>query len=233
MWSGPRNISTAMMRSFSGRADTFVTDEPFYAHYLNRTGLNHPGRDKIVQSYKTDYKKIINDLKGVIPNKKTIWYQKHMAHHIDPLDNLEWTNSVANCLLIRNPKHVIPSFLKKNILSDIYELGYHQQLKIFHFHNRQTPIVDAKDILVDPKGVLLKLCSYFKIEFEKEMLLWDKGPHPQDGIWGRYWYDKLWKSTTFSSYEENNLTIDKKYNHIVEDCVRIYDELYKYRIRMA
>ena len=130
MWSGPRNISTTMMRSFSSRSDTFVSDEPFYAHYLLRTGVNHPGREEILQSYKTDYQEVISDLNNDIPDNKTVWYQKHMTQHIDPEDNLEWTKSLLNCLLIRNPNDVIPSFLKKNTLIDIDELGYLQQLQL-------------------------------------------------------------------------------------------------------
>ena len=100
MWSGPRNISTAMMRSFSSRSDTYVSDEPFYANYLMRTGIDHPGREEIIESYDTDYDSVISDLQNDIPDNKSIWYQKHMAHHINPTDNLKWTNSFLNCLLI-------------------------------------------------------------------------------------------------------------------------------------
>ena len=114
MWSGPRNISTAMMRSFSSRSDTYVSDEPFYANYLMRTGIYHPGREEIIESYNTDYDSVISDLQKDIPDHKSIWYQKHMAQHIDPTDNLKWTNSFLNCLLIRNPNEVIPSFLQKS-----------------------------------------------------------------------------------------------------------------------
>ena len=230
MWSGPRNISTTMMRSFSSRSDTFVSDEPFYAHYLLRTGVNHPGREEILQSYKTDYQQVISDLRNDIPDNKTVWYQKHMTQHIDPEDNLEWTKSLLNCLLIRNPNDVIPSFLKKNTLIDINELGYLQQLQLLQYHDYQIPIVDAKDILMNPERMLMKICSVFKIDYKKEMLSWNKGPHPQDGIWGKYWYDTLWKSTTFSLYKENNSIINGAYTDILEKCILIYDELYQYRI---
>ena len=231
MWSGPRNISTTMMRSFSSRSDTYVTDEPFYAHYLKRTGVNHPGYEKILQSYKTDYHHIINNLINDIPCNRSVWYQKHMAHHLDPSDNLKWTNSFMNCLLIRDPNHVIASFLNKNDLKDVDELGYPQQLKLFQYHDNQIPIVDAKDILLNPEGMLMRLCSLFDITFEEKMLSWDKGPHPQDGMWGKYWYDKLWKSKTFSLYEERESMIDNKYKAILEKCILIYEELHQYRTK--
>ena len=231
MWSGPRNISTAMMRSFSSRSDTYVSDEPFYANYLMRTGIDHPGREEIIESYDTDYDSVISDLQNDIPDNKSIWYQKHMAQHIDPTDNLNWTNNFLNCLLIRNPNEVIPSFLQKSSITDLDELGYSQQLKLLKYHDYKIPTVDAKDILLNPKSMLTKICSFFKIEFEKEMLFWNQGPHPQDGIWGKYWYDRLWESTTFSTYKENTSFVDDQYKDLLEKCTIIYNELYKYRIR--
>ena len=233
MWSGPRNISTTMMRSFSSRSDTHVTDEPFYAYYLKRSGVTHPGYEQILQSNTTDYNHIMNRLINHIPNKKSVWYQKHMAHHLDPNDNLKWTNSFLNCLLIRDPNYVIASYIKKNDLKNIDELGYTQLLKIFQYHDNQIPIVDAKDILLNPEGMLRKLCFLFNIVFEEKMLSWDKGAHPQDGIWGKYWYDRLWESTTFSLYEEKESIIDDAYKDILEECINIYDELYQYRVQTA
>lgn len=231
MWSGPRNISTAMMRSFSSRSDTYVSDEPFYANYLMRTGIDHPGREEIIESYDTDYDSVISDLQNDIPDNKSIWYQKHMAQHIDPTDNLNWTNNFLNCLLIRNPNEVIPSFLQKSSTTDSDALGYSQQLRLLQYHDYKIHTVDAKDILLNPKSMLTKICSFFKIEFEKEMLFWNQGPHPQDGIWGKYWYDRLWESTTFSTYKENAPFVDDQYNNLLEKCTIIYNELYKYRIR--
>ena len=231
MWSGPRNISSTMMRSFSSRSDTHVTDEPLYAHYLKKTGFHHSGYEEIIQSYNTDYNSIKKNLINDIPKGKTVWYQKHMAHHLDPADNLTWTNNLMNCLLIRNPNHVIESFINKNELKDANELGYPQLLKLFQYHNNQIPIVDAKDNLLNPKEMLRKLCTLFKISFEENMLSWNQGPHPQDGIWGKYWYDRLWKSTTFSLYEEKKSIISDRYKDILEKCIVIYDELYEHRIQ--
>ena len=120
---------------------------------------------------------------------------------------------------------------KKNDLINIDELGYSQLLKIFQHHDNQIPIEDAKDILLNPEGMLRKLCFLFDIVFEERMLSWDKGAHPQDGIWGKYWYDKLWESTTFSLYEEKESIIDDAYKDILEKCINIYDELYQYRVQ--
>ena len=183
MWSGPRNISTTMMRSFSSRSDTFVSDEPFYACYLQRTGLQHPGREEILRSCKKDYHSIINDITSPIPSGKNVWYQKHMAHHLEPGDSLDWTKGLINCLLIRTPAEVISSFSKKNELNDEKELGYLQQIQLYRYHNNELPVVDAKDILQDPKSILSKLCSKCGIPFEKGMLSWSVGPHTADGVW--------------------------------------------------
>ena len=230
MWSGPRNISTAMMRSFSSRSDTYISDEPFYANYLMRTGIDHPGREEIIESYDTDYDSVISDLQNNIPDNKSIWYQKHMAQHIDPTDNLKWTNSFLNCLLIRNPNEVIPSFLQKSSIIDSDALGYSQQLRLLQYHDYKIPTVDAKDILLNPKSMLTKICSFFKIEFEKEMLFWNQGPHPQDGIWGKYWYKTLYKSTGFIKHTYKNKKLPKKYFKLYDSCYKYYEHMDKHKI---
>ena len=168
MWSGPRNISTTMMRSFSSRSDTFVSDEPFYACYLQRTGLQHPGREEILRSCKQDYHSIINDITSPIPAGKNVWYQKHMAHHLEPGDSLDWTQGLMNCLLIRTPAEVISSFSKKNELNDESELGYLQQIQLYRYHNNELPVVDAQDILRDPSGILSNLCSNVVSHLKRE-----------------------------------------------------------------
>ena len=131
MWSGPRNISTTMMRSFSSHSDTYVTDEPFYAYYLKRSKVTHPGYKEILKSNTTNYDHIVNSLVNQIPDNKSVWYQKHMAHHLDPKDNLQWTNNLMNCLLIRNPKHVIASYVNKNHLHLLqYFLRYQNHVQM-------------------------------------------------------------------------------------------------------
>ena len=132
-WSGPRNISTALMRSWSSRKDVFVTDEPFYAYYLRETRLKHPMHKEIINKYSSNYNEIVNYLIKEIPKNKKIWYQKHMAHHILDLNNIEWINNCQNCILIRHPKEVISSFTRKNTLNSTEELGYPQQYEIVKF----------------------------------------------------------------------------------------------------
>ena len=230
MWSGPRNISTTMMRSFSSRSDTFVTDEPFYACYLKRTGLQHPGREEILRSYKQDYHSIIDEITSPVPAGKTVWYQKHMAHHLDPGDSLAWTKSFMNCLLIRTPEEVVSSFYKKNDLSNVSELGYAQQIQLYRYHSNKLPVVDVHDILQDPKGVLSNLCSRCGILFEESMLSWKAGPHSADGIWGKYWYDQLWSSTAFKPYVRKEVKIPSTLTAMVNECMPLYEELYQHRI---
>ena len=149
-WSGPRNISTALMRSWSSRNDTFVTDEPFYAYYLKKTKLKHPMHDEIKNTYSSNYNEIVNYLINEIPERKKIWYQKHMAHHILDLKNIEWINNCQNCILLRHPKEVISSFSNKNELNSVEQLGYLQQYQIIKFlkkNNKSYIIIDSNELL--------------------------------------------------------------------------------------
>ena len=132
-WSGPRNISTALMRSWSSRNDTFVSDEPFYAFYLKETGLKHPMAKEIIAHYPNTYEEVINSINKEIPESKKIWYQKHMAHHLINLENIEWIKDFHNCFLIRHPKDVISSYIRKNKLNNINELGYPQQYALIQY----------------------------------------------------------------------------------------------------
>src|SRR6056300_1458794 len=129
-WSGPRNISTALMRSWSSRKDTFVTDEPFYAYYLKQTKLKHPQYEEIINHYPSNYDEVVNYLINNIPKDKKIWYQKHMAHHMLDLNNINWVKNCEHCILLRHPKDVISSYSKKNKLNSVEELGYPQQYEI-------------------------------------------------------------------------------------------------------
>jgi hypothetical protein len=220
-----------MMRSFSSRSDTFVTDEPFYACYLQRTGLQHPGREEILRFCKRDYRSIINDITSPpVPAGKKVWYQKHMAHHLEHDDSLAWTKDLINCLLIRTPAEVVSSFSKKNELTDVNELGYLQQIQLYRYHNNKLPVVDAQDILQDPSGILSNLCARCGIPYEKGMLSWAAGPHPADGIWGKYWYDQLWSSTGFKPYVQKKVTVSSALAAMVDQCMPLYEELYQDRI---
>ena len=234
MWSGPRNISTALMRSFDNRLDTTVIDEPFYAHYLQKTGLNHPGRDMILASQSTDWHEITTMLIGKIPEAKPIWYQKHMAqHNLDGCD-LSWTRNVYNCFLIRDPKEVIHSYDKRFPIKNELLLGFIQQAELFKSILDQTkiapPVLDAKDILIDPRTMLKKLCAVIGIKFTNTMLSWPAGPRKNDGVWAPYWYKQVEASTSFKPYRKKEIIIQDKQQFLLEKCSPAYEYLLQYKL---
>ncbi|MDQ6626277.1 MAG: sulfotransferase, partial [Verrucomicrobiota bacterium] len=179
MWSGPRNISTAMMRSWENRPDTAVVDEPFYAFYLNETRADHPAVDEVISAGETDLRKIVPHLTGQAPDGKRIFYQKQMTHHLLPEVDREWLRDVRNCFLIRDPADVIASYTKKNHEPSLDDLGFAQQEEIFDFvcaQNRTTPpVIDAADVLRDPRKALQLLCDAIGVEFTEAMLSWPAG----------------------------------------------------------
>ncbi len=203
MWSGPRNISTAMMRSFENRSDTFVSDEPFYGYYLKNTDIDHPGRKGVLRSMETDWYTVSKTITGLPPNEEKVWYQKHMAQHNLPGVDLSWTRLVTNCFLIRDPKEVIISYHKKYEVNRAELLGYPQQVELYRMLTEgdciEPAIVDAQDILMDPKDILSKLCSTLGIPFRDEMLLWPAGPRDTDGVWAKHWYSNVESSTGFTT----------------------------------
>ncbi len=224
-WSGPRNISTALMRSWSSRKDTFVTDEPFYAYYLKETKLKHPMYEEVINTYSSNYNEIVHYLINEIPVRKKIWYQKHMAHHILDLKNIEWINNFHNCILIRHPKEVISSFTKKNKLNSVEELGYPQQYEIVKFLkkiNKSFIIIDSNTLLQDPEKALSSWCTKINVKFDKSMLKWEKGVHINDGIWWKRWYDNVIKTTGFKKYEKRDITIENKYDSIYNESMKYY-----------
>tara|TARA_X000001036_G_C20683340_1_gene806656 strand:+ start:824 stop:1537 length:714 start_codon:yes stop_codon:yes gene_type:complete len=228
-WSGPRNISTALMRSWSSRNDTFVSDEPFYGYYLKETGLNHPMKREIINSCSTDYHQIINTISSKIPNNKTIWYQKHMSHHIIDIKSLSWIKNFKNCILIRNPRDVINSYIKKNTLKDVSDLGYPQQLSILQFLQKKKMsffIIDSDDLVDNPKKELSAWCNYLNIAFDPAMLSWAKGTHKNDGIWGKHWYHNINNSETFFKKKKVQSDHYKAFESIYNDAVYYYKKIY-------
>ena len=228
-WSGPRNISTALMRSWSSRNDTFVSDEPLYAHYLKKTGFNHPMRKKIINNYPTNFNNIINTLTSNIPNNKKIWYQKHMAHHLLNAEDLSWIKNFKNCILIRHPKFVINSYIKKNVLNNVLDLGYPQQLSIIKFLQRekvQFYIIDTDYFLKNPKKNLLEWCDFLKIDFDQKMLSWPKGPHQCDGIWGEHWYGNINNSQNFTKKIGDSSNKYQDFKLIYNEAMHFYRKIY-------
>jgi hypothetical protein len=233
-WSGPRNISTALMRSWSSRIDSFVSDEPFYAYYLKENQLKHPMYKEIIQHYPNTYEDVVTSLSAEIPNGKEHWYQKHMAHHLIDLNNLDWIQNFENCILIRHPKDVISSYIKKNTLNHVDELGYPQQYKIMRYLDsigKKFIVIDSNVLLNNPEKILSQWCSSINLEFDISMLKWQKGNHPQDGIWWKHWYDNVITTTHFQKFSANQSELDKKYQSIYDEALDYYNKLYYFAER--
>jgi hypothetical protein len=235
MWSGPRNISTAMMRAWGNRPDTFVVDEPFYAFYLKKTGTDHPGAEEVIAAGETDWRKIVVNLTGSTPNGARISYQKQMTHHLLPEVSRDWLREVTNCFLIRDPAEVIASYIKKNREPTVEDVGFVQQAEIFDFVRGQIgavpPVIDADDVLRDPERMLHLLCDAMGVEFTDAMLSWPPGPRETDGIWARYWYAEVERSTSFQPWRERKIEVPKSLRDVHDRCLAIYEQLYKHRLR--
>ena len=234
MWSGPRNISTAMMRAWGNRGDTVVIDEPFYAYYLTTTGKNHPGADEVIAAGEIDWRRIVAHLTGPIPNGRQIFFQKQMTHHFLPEINREWLGAVTNCFLIRDPREVIASYVKKREDPSLEDLGFIQQAEIFDFVRTRTdaipPIVDAKDVLENPERTLRLLCDAVGVDFNKSMLSWPPGLRETDGIWARHWYSEVAKTTSFRPYRPTGQQVPERLREIYERCCDCYEKLYQHRL---
>ena len=232
MWSGPRNLSTALMRSFENREDTKVWDEPLYAYYLNETKKDHPLANEIINKYEVDIRKLIDSIIDK-HNNKSIFYQKHMTHHILRNTPLDWIKSGINCLLIRDPKDVINSYIKKHKLYTSDDLGYPAQLKLFNIINKieKKPIViNADNLSKNPKEAIIELCKKIKIPFDLKMLNWPLGKRQTDGLWEKVWYKNVQTSTKFDRLSKDENDIPKQYYSIYEECLEIYKKLNKYDI---
>jgi hypothetical protein len=237
MWSGPRNLSTALMRSFSSRPDTAVLDEPFYAHYLKHTAMDHPGREKIIATYENDWEKIIDFITGPIPQGKSVWYQKHMAHHMLPhIDSqrLLENQALTHAFLIRDPAEVINSYTKVFPDMTLAETGLPYQVDLFgqieKIIGNAPPVIDAADLLIDPRRTLSRLCDALQIPFTQNMLRWPKGPHPDDGIWGAHWYANVNGSTGFERYRARHAVVATRFEPMFEEARKLYDQLAEYRL---
>ena len=228
MWSGPRNISTAMMRSFGSRADTIVTDEPFYAHYLAVTGLDHPGRADVLASQPNAWQDVAATLTGPLPAGFRVSYQKHMVHHLLPGMGRDWLGALTHAYLIRDPAHVVASYARVRGEPTLTDLGYPQQAEIFRAHG--GPVVDAADILRDPETVLARLCAALGLDFDPAMLHWPAGPRATDGVWAPHWYAAVQASTGFAPYDPAPAEVPDRLHPLVEAAQPYYDELAAHRL---
>lgn len=235
MWSGPRNISTAMMRSWGNRSDSFVCDEPLYAHYLHATGKQHPGSQEVIEHGETDWQKVVANLTGDIPGGKRIFFQKQMTHHLLPGMGREWLGQVTNCFLIRDPREVLTSYVKIVPGPSLEDTGFPQQTEIFEWvrtHRGITPpVLDSADVLRNPRRMLGLLCDALSVDFQDAMLTWPAGPRETDGVWARHWYQEVEKSTGFRPYQPKREPVPEELAQLYEACVEHYARLYEQRLR--
>jgi hypothetical protein len=235
MWSGPRNISTAMMRSWGNRPDTFVCDEPFYAYYLKQTGLDHPMAAEIIAGGQPDWRAVANWLTGQIPEGKSIFYQKQMTHHLLPEVDRSWLAQVTNCFLIRHPREVIVSYLKKNYEPTALDVGFPQQAEIFDWvcnnTSQRPPVIDARDVLENPRQTLGRLCESLGVPLTDRMLSWPAGFRRTDGIWAPHWYTEVVTSTSFQPYRARSEDVPKSLQGVLDEGMDCYERLYEHRLK--
>lgn len=237
MWSGPRNISTAMMRAFENRPDAEVVDEPLYAAYLARTGLDHPVREEVIASQPTDIATAVADLETPLPDGCRVHYAKHMAHHVDRDMDLGWTLRFRNALLIRDPVEVVASYVRARETADFdpEDIGLPQQawlLELWEKEGADVPIVDAGDFLRAPEPHLRWLCDWLDIPFTDRMLSWPSGPRDSDGVWAPHWYEAVWSSTGFQPWRPRETKLSEHDAAVAEACRPFYEELYARRMRV-
>jgi hypothetical protein len=235
MWSGPRNISTAMMRAFENRPDAVVVDEPLYAAYLARTGIDHPAREAVMASQPTDVATAVSDLNAPLPPGRRVHYAKHMAHHVARDMDLSWTLRFRNVLLIRDPAEVVASYVRSRETCEPEDIGLPQQgwlLELWDEREIEVPILDAGDFLRAPEAHLRWLCEWLGIPFTDRMLSWPAGPRASDGVWAPHWYESVWSSTGFAPWRPREPTLSAHEAAVGEACRPIYTELHDRRVRV-
>lgn len=235
MWSGPRNISTAMMRAWENRGDCAVSDEPLYAAYLAATGLDHPGRDEIIAQGMTDWRQVVAHLTGPVPQGRPVWYQKHMTHHLLPDMDLAWVQGLRHVFLIRDPAQVVASYLKSRATVAPPDIGLLQQVDLYDRVAQSgppTPVIDADDFLRDPQAHLQALCHLLGLAWTDRMLHWPPGRRDSDGIWATHWYDAVWRSTGFEAWRPRTPELSGQPLAVADACRPAYERLHALRMRV-
>jgi hypothetical protein len=229
MWSGPRTVSTALMRAWENRPDTAVTDEPLYAFYLFRTALPHPARDTIIASQPADWRVVLaQQVDGPLPDGVSISYAKHMTHHLLPEVDRAALAPLRHAHLIRDPRELLASYARVRTEPDLDDLGLRQQAEIFETFG--GPVIDSRDLLTDPEGILRALCRALDVPFDGAMLSWPPGPRDSDGVWAPYWYDSVHASTGFAAYRRPAEPLPARLEPLAERCVPYFERLHQYRI---
>ena len=232
VWSGPRNVSTALMYSFAQRSDTRVVDEPLYGHYLRVTGAAHPGADEVMAHMRVDATAVINEV-ILGPCDRPVLFMKQMAHHLVDLDR-DFLGQTINVLLIRDPVHMLPSLAQNLESPTLRDTGLALQTELYELllsMGQEPPVLDAKQLLLNPHGVLSHLCSRLGIPFEASMLRWQAGPRPEDGIWAKHWYQAVHRSTGFQPYVEKSEDMPSHLEALLAECVPHYQRLAQHVIR--
>jgi len=234
MWSGPRNISTAMMRSFGARPDTAVVDEPFYAAYLARTGADHPMVAEVLASQPNDWREVVAALLGPVPEGKPVWYQKHMTHHMLPEFDRGWLRQVRNAFLIRAPGAVLASYVRKRAAVTLADIGIVQQRELFEDEAGRLgvapPVVDAADILANPARVLARLCAALGIGYTEAMLSWPAGRRATDGVWAPAWYAAVERSTGFETAPPEPIALTPELQRVADAARPHYEAMAAHRL---
>jgi hypothetical protein len=235
MWSGPRNLSTAMMRSWENRRDTVVVDEPLYGAYLARTGIDHPARDEVIASQPTDLGEAVAALSRPLPEGRTVHYAKHMTHHVSEDMELAWTLAFRNVLLIRDPVEVVASYVRSREACEPADIGLLQQewlLRLWDDHGAPPPVIDAGEFLRAPEGHLRWLCEWLGIAFSDRMLAWPPGPRDSDGVWAPHWYAAVWASTGFEPWRPRTVELSDHDAAVAQACRQAYEALHARRVRI-
>lgn len=234
MWSGPRNISTAMMRAWENRADTEVVDEPFYACYLSKTGIVHPMQEEVLASQSQDWHIVIDEvLRAPLEQAHTIQYQKHMTQHmVVDVDNA-WFASLKHAFLIRHPAEVVASYSQKRGEVTAEAVGFKRQRELFEqvcTLGSTPPVIESRDVLKNPSAKLSALCEKLGIEFDQAMLSWPKGKRESDGVWAPHWYQNVENSTSFAPYQEKTIQLSTTQQRVVDECLDDYLALSQYKL---
>jgi hypothetical protein len=233
MWSGPRNISTTMMRGFGARTDCAVSDEPFYGAFLKTTGADHPMATEVIAAMDCDWASVAQALRGPIPGGKAVWYQKHMPHHMEGPVSIADFPDHAHAFLIREPERVIASYGVKRGEARFEDLGYARLLDYFQWaqgRGLDPVVIDTSSFLADPDGKLQVLCKRLGISWDPAMLSWQPGIHPEDGIWASHWYDQVAKSTGFGPPPGPAPELEGEAVQLAKQCRPYYEAMRAYAI---
>jgi hypothetical protein len=233
--SGPRNVSTALMYAFAQREDAAVVDEPLYGHYLKRTRAPQPHWEELIELLETDAEKIVREVILAPPAGKSVWFIKNMAHHLIELD-CGWLHDprMVSVFLIRDPAQMLPSLSHQVAEPTLRDAAYESQVRWFRElgdSGLNPQVVDAKALLLDPPGVLARLCHKLGIPFDPAMLSWAPGPRPEDGLWAKYWYDNVHRSTGFAPYSEKTDPFPERLRPLLEECRPHYEFLLRHAIQ--